>query len=158
MNGKTAALILAALALGGCSGHSDQALRLTLTSLDLECLHTEMLYADLAKFHQTFPRVASLNRGDETAGRSPEELRAMTGEVVQIFSKSPGRHEELARVAHELFIVTGKAQAAMKSGDPRASSQAKVAAAAVAIRRMRELQARLSFLAPAGILESLPRA
>ncbi len=155
MNGKTAALILAAVALGGCSGHSEQARVVMLKALDLECLHTELLYSDLVKFHQSYPRV-SLNRGGETASSSSNELRAMTEEVVEIFSKSPGEHGELARIACELVIVTGEAQAAMKSGD--ALSHLKIAAVASAIRRMRELQARLSFLAPTGTLESLPRA
>lgn len=151
-----AALLLVAVALGGCSGHSENARVVMLKALHLECLHTELLFADLANSRQIHPGDVSLDRGSSTAGTSPRELRAMTREVVDIFSNSPGRHEELARVASELFKVTGEAQAAMRASDPFLNSG--TTAAAVAIRRMRELQLRLSQLAAPAMHESFPRA
>ncbi len=156
MHARIAALLLVAVALGGCSGHSEHARAVMLKALHLECLHTELLFADLAKSRQIRPRDVSLDRGGSTAGTSPRELRAMTREVVDIFSNSPGRHEELARVASELFKVTGEAQAAMRASDPFSNSG--TTAAGVAIRRMRELQLRLSQLAPPAREDWLPRA
>jgi hypothetical protein len=156
MHSRIAALLLAAVALGGCSGHSEQARAVMLKALDLECLHTELLFADLANPRHVRPSDVSLDRSPATAGTSPQELRAMTGEVVEIFSNSPGRHEELARVARELFIATGEAQAAMRAGG--ALSNSSTATAAIAIQRMRELQAKLFQLADPRPLESLPKA
>src|SRR5471030_2859800 len=103
---RITALVLVALALGGCSGHSETTLGVVLRALDVECLQTEILYSDLARPDRRYRQVDSMSRDGVTAWNSTKELRAMTEEVVQIFTKSPGRYEELADVARDLFSAT----------------------------------------------------
>lgn len=153
---KMTALVLVALAMGGCSGHSETTLGIVVRALDVECLHTEFLYSDLAKFDRNYRRIDALAVESETVKSATREYRTMTEEIVQIFSRSPGRYEELARVARELLSATAQAQAAMDSREDPPGIR--LEAAAAAIRRMRELRAKLSTMAPAGMTGALPKA
>lgn len=153
---RLTALALVALALGGCTGHTETTLGVVLRALEVECLQTEILYSDLAKLDRTFQRVDSVSPESEMARDATKELRSMTEEVVEIFSGSPGRYEELAGIARELLVASSQAQAAM---DPREElSGNRREAVSNAIRRMRELRMKLLQLAPAGMIGTLPRA
>ncbi len=153
---RITAVALVALALGACTGHSETTLGVVLRALEIECLQTEILYSDLAKLDRTFQRVDSVSHESDNARDATKELRSMTEEVVQIFSGSPGHYEELAEVARELLAASGQAQAAM---DPRGKLPGnRREEVSNAIRRMRELRAKLLQLAPAGMIGTLPRA
>jgi hypothetical protein len=153
MKATIAALTLAVFASVGC-GHGksafDNDLHAACKALRIEVISVEMMYRYLLDHNETSLLLTVPGRKGLTYRDVLVRSRKETGPLIQKLALPPPGREETCRIVRDLSIALGEAETVLSvSGS---FSESEKDAASSAMKKVRELRAKLSLVAPPGII------